>query len=521
MQPNGVMESRLKTYHLLIGLPLTVALACFCGPAIAQEPGNSHANIITQPALPLPSETREAYIARVLKILRTNAASQLALTKEDVLRSRNMTAATGRATIMSAFFSQDRNGDGQLDEGERALGGNGGFTTDMRRKEDFSDPNNDGIVTMAEAFATASERARLIVERTFDTQLSNLLKLDPDGDGQLTADELETIARARFGSFDKDGDGLLNTEEQAVLKIGQQSVLNDQVRRLSFAQCVFDPPAAAERIYLISAYEAGTLSTVTVAGQDRETETAIIEIEPGTEPLYIVASSYTPMIWRVTGAVERVARFHASARGGVGVVGLPKQKVRVISDRECLPSLYQETRNGRSNLGDTGLLFDRPVAGIVPYYTVGAVKLPSQAMTPDQEQPKRGTKLPAPPLSLARLKPTDPDALNALMHFSPGGIVDLDPATVVASEKAEPYVVLPQEAGLVQLLQEGSLSRQANGVYRIDKPVARFPAGLSGAHSVRFQLGTDVPLPAGSAGHSSVIDMNGKLLSGPMGPRRK
>ncbi|HOZ35327.1 MAG TPA: hypothetical protein PLM52_20830, partial [Tabrizicola sp.] len=98
-----------------------------------------------------------------------------------------------------------------------------------------------------------------------------------------------------------------------------------------------------------------------------------------------------------------------------------------------------------------------------------------------------------------------------LNRFHPGGVVKLDPKTVVSAYPVEPYVVLPQQAGLAQLMEQGLIKRQGNA-FLVLQPIPRFPAGLHGAHSVSFVLGPDVPLPPGDPGHSSVRDANRKCL---------
>jgi hypothetical protein len=95
------------------------------------------------------------------------------------------------------------------------------------------------------------------------------------------------------------------------------------------------------------------------------------------------------------------------------------------------------------------------------------------------------------------------------LWFSPGGVVDIDPALVISSTPAERYDVLPQGFGLAQLVATGDIELRGSafpfGEYYIARPIPRFPAGLYGAHLVQFILGRGVPLPAGSPGHSCVI----------------
>lgn len=488
-----------------------IASVAFAGAVAAEDiapsivPPDLQPFRLGQSLLPQANESRETYLARLLQPLRRYGSNGTELSRDDIERAAAQALAGRRAAFMSAFFSLDRDGDARLNADELAAAPERPQRP-MPLPGTFIDADGDGAVSMAEAYEQAKAATQEMAGTVIDSTLNDMLALDPNGDGRLTADELEAVGRANYTRFDADGDGLFSAGEKTVLIEAQRKAASEAAVQRAFGRCNFEKAAASEKLYLIGSHEAGTLSSVTVAGQDRETETAAVEIEPGSEPLYIVASSYTPMIWRVTGAVERVARFHASARGGVGVVGLPKEKLRVVSDGECLPRVYSAGGKEQKLPEALTMAFGKPADGVFFSYTAAAVKLPSQTVGADVRTPISKPRGERPPLSLAWLKPTDAETLNALLRFSPGGVVEIDPASVVASSTAERYAVLPQEAGLLQLLQEGSLIRQGNGVYRIDKPVARFPAGLNGAHSVRFVLGKGIPRPAGSPGHSKVLD---------------
>lgn len=64
--------------------------------------------------------------------------------------------------------------------------------------------------------------------------------------------------------------------------------------------------------------------------------------------------------------------------------------------------------------------------------------------------------------------------------------------------------MLPQQAGLIQLVQQGALTQNSSGEFPIHRKI-RFPAGLAGAHSVKFLLLRGVPLPDGDPAHSEVV----------------
>ena len=90
-----------------------------------------------------------------------------------------------------------------------------------------------------------------------------------------------------------------------------------------------------------------------------------------------------------------------------------------------------------------------------------------------------------------------------LLRFHPEGVQEIDPRTVVASAPVERYVVLPEEAGLSQLEQEGAITRTSPQEFLVHKHI-QFPAGLNGAHPVMFRIRKGVPAPHGDPGHSCV-----------------
>lgn len=444
---------------------------------------------------------KEAYIAQVMAPFRQIAGQKQFLTAADVATREAQVAARRRAFLMSMFFTADIDGDSKITQQDldRAA------VSPLLPQERFVawDTNKDGIVTLDEALAYAKSQPAPYAAATDIQTGSALLALDPNGDGKLTAAELEQLASAAFARYDTDGDGFLSQSESTKLNSDQAIARNAALMRLRMEECNFPKIGPDEKLYVIGAYEAGTLSNVTVAGQDAETETAEINVEAGEGMIYIAATSYTPMIWRVTGHVERVAHFAASALGGVGVVGVSKDKVGLYGKRECLPRQGGSSVN-QPILSSISASFGKEPTGIVQQYTVPRVSLPSDFAAPSTLDPKKGAGKPARvPFSLGTLTATDDEILASLKHFSPGGIETIDPQTVVAFGTAERYQVLPQEAGLLQILQDGLATRKADG-YVINKPIARFPAGLAGAHSVHFYIANGVARPAGNPGHSTV-----------------
>ncbi len=263
--------------------------------------------------------------------------------------------------------------------------------------------------------------------------------------------------------------------------------------------CALPEAAAADRIVLFGSYEGDGISTVTVAGQDEETTTASVLIEPGADPLYIVLSSFQPSIWRFEGAVTRVARVVVVGAGQQGVTGIPADRLTDLSDDPgtypdlaCFRPFY-ETRTGEG-VAARGLverILGRSVDVFAGQYDVGILSLPSATVSPG--------------VAAAAPEGFDSGLYAYATHSYSGGLVEIEPTAVAPAGVAEPYEIFPSTMGLAQLVGSGALEVHGDRDYYIAKPIPRFPARLTGAFGVTFVLGRGVPMPAGDPGHSCVI----------------
>jgi Ca2+-binding EF-hand superfamily protein len=409
-----------------------------------------------------------------------------------------------------------------------------------------ADLDNDGAVTR-------DEISRVLQIGRSNGMLGDLfLKLDSDLDDRISPEELangvnaagEDQASRRVDQasligqvIDFDGNGLI-TQGELDRAIAALAVMDAPIEGAEVTAPAPDPtparpggcdvtaPSGTAEVHVVTGYEGNALANLSIGGQDRVTQTAELVIEPGDTPLYIVVASYELVIWRVTGAVDRVERIVVQSGAGStdirsgAVAGLPAEKVTFVAAGACLGEDWED---GAKNDASAALRkqLGRDVAGVVATYTVASVALPSgkgsnaprgevdivisggkrYILTEDGmvEEPAR--------------KAGDEDAAmrRELDRFHPGGIVEMDPKTMVSAYPVEPYVVLPQQAGLAQLMEQGLVKRQGDA-FLVLQPIPRFPAGLYGAHGVSFVLGPDVPMPSGDPGHSSVRDANRKCL---------
>ncbi|MEM7223390.1 MAG: hypothetical protein AAF495_10450 [Pseudomonadota bacterium] len=467
--------------------------------------------------------TVEQYLAQVLKPLRSADLDRDGLDQQDIDDAESVALAGARASQVGRILAHDLDNDGRVtrDEALRAAGRkkglsiagteSGGISSPERDRVEKqidklmqSDSNGDGTIDFDEMRSVQERSARRTSAKT--NSLRQLLALDPNQDGRLTSQELSRLAQDTFARIDRDGDGVISSAEDKSLMSARKTAM----AAAKAGPCTVPKPSVGSQVVLTGVYEGQGLSTVAVAGPDRVTTTATITVESGEAPLYILLTSYDAMVWQFDGAVERVSQVVVASRGnsrgvGAGVTGVPRERVSFIAPGTCF-GYFHEVESDKAKAAHASIkqAIGRDVDRVNGIYGAWRVSLPSgrneKAVRPRSVSPPQGV---------------DPTTWQALYRFSPGGIVEFDPATIVSPAPVDRYDVLPQQAGLAQLLQEGSLERRKPGVYHIVRPIARFPAGLAGAHSVKFVLAEGLPMPAGSPGHSCVRSgEDGSVLSG-------
>jgi Ca2+-binding EF-hand superfamily protein len=411
------------------------------------------------------------------------------------------------------------------------------------------DTDNDGKVNSAEAGkyvlpgfrgsgpSGQAARARQALTSDFSTKGEVTLadyqaageaqfrKVDSDGDGKISQQEL-TESRRQSGA--PDGAARDTAPEAAQRRLRAQA---DAARKAqeeaeaARAGCALPAPSPRAKVILLSAYETEALSSVSIGPQEAVVHAGRIVVEPGEEPLYVLIPTYSATIWQFSGAVERIERLAMSSlvTGGnradkaepplVGATGIPKEKISFFARSGCL-GYFSEVPSSQSIQTAAAV---RQVTGQEPFkvasaYSVSGISIPSGKVEalgdisrkkPTLEKGAGAIRFEG-DISNIILRAGPSGALDDLYRYSPGGLVGIDPASVVANLPVRTYEVLPQEAGLVQLLESGALRRNRAGEYIVQKQM-RFPAGLHGAHSVKFLVLRGTPVPDGDPGHSCVV----------------
>ncbi|TMI99893.1 MAG: hypothetical protein E6G97_20050 [Alphaproteobacteria bacterium] len=471
------------------------------------------------------------------------------------------TAMGARANIVAELLRYDINGDGVVTRDEiveietrngrarRSLAGAVAQSEEaMQKAVDAAvarrmqaDIDGDGRIEFAEMLAHARRSATAV--NPFEPTVRMVLGMDKDGDGKTTLEEFNAAATAIFRGVDTDGDDVVSKEELDAYRIGTGQITASQVSRprdeaarqrqqeeqekLAREQAACAMPSASEHatLVLLSAYQADALSTTTIGSQDVAVGTGTITVQPGEAPIYLVLASFRPTIWRVQGAAGRIERLvlagnNTGPNSGlrdqlplVGVTGIAAERVTFLRRPGCvgyfteIPSIQAATAIGalRREIG-------REPSVIAARYEVSGFVVPSgEAITRGDGGKtklvivKEGGMLRLQGDTRNIVVRTPSGSLVSELHsYSPGGVVEVDAKDVVASKPAEPYEVLPQQAGLIQLVQSGALTQNGRGEFLIHGKI-RFPAELYGAHSVKFLLLRGVPEPDGDPGHSDVI----------------
>lgn len=473
------------------------------------------------------------------------------LVTEDEIRrgmSYEMRTQIGIAAFNSAGKPQLPSMDGPARQIESTVRSVMALDADKDGKVNIAEAGKFGLPGMPRGLAPNGQSARA----------RQALTLDPGSKGEVTLADYQGAGEALFRKIDADHDGTISQQElvdwrrqpDAPDSAARQAAADATQKRLreqaeagrrkaeaaEMQRAGCDMPAASEKakVVVLSGYQTDALSSVTLGSQDSVVHAGRVVVEPGSEPLYVVIATYSPTIWQFSGAVERIERLvMTSARTGpnsgdarqsslVGATGIAPERITFFSRSNCLS--YFSEAPASSSLRTVATI--RDAAGkepevVVAKYSVSSFSVPSgkiesirdQRQGPLVIQKSQGTLNIVGSLANVVVQSGPSRARDEMFRFFPGGVIDIDPRTVVASVPAAAYEVLPSQAGLVQLLSTGALTQNNAGEYIVRQKI-RFPAGLAGAHSVTFLVMKGAPYPDGDPAHSCVIMEEGGQKKG-------
>ncbi|WP_257166007.1 EF-hand domain-containing protein [Bradyrhizobium sp. SRS-191] len=461
------------------------------------------------------------------------------LMARDVDLHGTMEAVQARYQSLQGVLRYDLNGDGFVTEDEirrtmryelrvqlgQAQRGRSSFSPDRQIDSTVErlmalDADKDGRISMAEA-------VKLPVAQGNSSAAAGRIRrtLDAAGKDEVTLQDYLSVAEAVFRKVDADGNGTISQQEAT--DYSQSLIRAAAAKKEETERAGCELPAASDnaRVMLFGGYEAEALSNVTLGSQDVEVRAGRIVIEPGSEPLYIVVPTHRATIWQVSGAVERIERIVATSMENrpnrtdaqavplAGVTGVAAERVSFLKRTNCL-SYFSEAPSSGSlvSAGAVRRMTGKAPDVVAARYSVSAFSAPSgkiETARDERDGPliirkREGSLTIIGSGGNATIQMGPSCARDEMMRFFPGGVMEIDPKTVVSPVPAVPYEVLPSQAGIVQLLASGALSENRSGEYLVRSKI-RFPAGLYGAHSVTFLVMKGTPYSDGDPGHSCVV----------------
>ncbi len=502
MTPRSAALARLMTCGLLLSIcPLASAQTA----APTEVPDDVRRAVASN-----PSNFMQVVVQRLYQISASGVATQ-----EDIDRFERVEVARARAGLVGQMLPMDLDGDGNVSRAEfdafmDAKPVNEKARAEMLRLE--ADTDKDGDTSFAEMMAYAGKKATDMVTAKRRRDRYNPMLFDENGDGRVDGDEIsrriEAIAKEPVSSTRS------SSSESGL-----------PVRRV--VECNAPKPIAGSEIVLVSAVGSSGLSTVAVNGQETITSVVPVTIEDGDTPLYILAASSGAVIWKVDGATDRVVTFVAQPvvydKGpfaGVGVVGLDPKRVAFVESRACFEA-FPSDGDGKAKIAASMMSakFGRKIDRIAAARDPNPLLVPSGRTT--NKKPARSGPIVITGDKSYELTPEGPKLLvddqgpkerpagvdastwSDFYREFPAGVIDIDRKSVVSPQPVESYEMLPNLAGIIKLMESGSVRRTRDRFYVIVKPFAKFPPMLGS--DAKFILSNGIPMPAGQGKHSPVF----------------
>ena len=304
------------------------------------------------------------------------------------------------------------------------------------------------------------------------------------------------INEQQYFTCDNEETSLSNDQINKTSVLSQQEAsiknLSNDVG-ISSSGCEIPEVDEKDKLILLSAHRGAAFSNVTVSGPDKSTSAEEVIIKEGEGSIYLVLTSSDRMIWLISGATDRISHVvltnPSGPRNGIiglGVSGVDKSRVHFLRNPEIYLTDFTKADSAEATQAKDAL---RSLAG----------RNPDQISAIEE-------------LDLVN-KPAN-DLNGELLRRPPPEAIEFDPADVISELPAELYEVLPEKAGLSQLIREGKIKRTRRRGYHINEKI-RIPSGLNGANAVTFYVPIGVPKPDGNLGHSRVcFEATNKTLIG-------
>jgi hypothetical protein len=237
-------------------------------------------------------------------------------------------------------------------------------------------------------------------------------------------------------------------------------------------------PGKDDEVILLSTLSGGrNLADLAVSGPNREVTIFDVHIEPGSRPIYLLATSAQSVVWNFSGATSRISKAviapmfrdagdpEEGKYPDVAVTGIDPVKID-FSDRDTpLKSFSEIGRPDESyiSIGRKLQTLIRKRIDVAFMSHVTSVSLPSG----EHQTNDRGDYP-------ALVIPERGETPAARTYGAYEEIVRIDPAFVTTPAKVRNFEQLPGVAGLMKLEQAGVIAWE-HGKLRVLRPLARWP----------------------------------------------
>jgi hypothetical protein len=376
----------------------------------------------------------------------------------------------------------------------------------------------DGELTAGEADA---------IRRSDEAQRrADLLRqwLGFDLDGNFAHAEAEIERQRGRGSqeiamvlaFDQDKDGGVTLEElrQGIAALASETNAEAAGSEAGAEPAICDLPAPSSEaeVVLLAQLRGEAYSTATLNGQDGYTGATRVVVEPGDMPLYVIAGSNLTTIWLFEGALDRVERVVAGSfrNNPAGVVNVPADRVSLQPIAACLPEWLNEPEGRQAEIaaGQLARVLGREsIEHRMAARTLDRVMIPTGVTVEEEELPDLFDQL-----FEATKGPDGIPLMPELSAVTNQAMLEIAPESVLSGAPVETYELLPNDAGLLQLLAAGALVPIGYRRFHVVEPFERFPAGLLNVMG-GFVLAPGIPMPKGDPGSWVHSEETGECLT--------
>lgn len=274
-------------------------------------------------------------------------------------------------------------------------------------------------------------------------------------------------------------------------------------------------PRDDEEIVLLGFGGGSAVPTFSVSSGNDITTSGEIRLGSGPANMFLVLSSYDPILYRLTGRVDRLSRVVLLSRIDAGLTGIDGRRVSIGLGNNCVISI-----DGPSTDKDFKTLFGREPGASASEEELHLWIIGSRGA---------GRKIDAPPPVFGEGTYLEQEVD---LHY-PGGVVAVQAAEIVSSRT--PNETLPSIVGALQLERAGAIVPATaadiaqweakardrygdqvvdamlplNEVYRVTRRV-QIPAGLCGALTISFLVPSS-DFISGTPCHSNIIGTNGRI----------